>query len=78
MAADSLLSTLVNYEQQGIPANAGSVSAAAGAFDLGRMHRLLAALGDPHLAWPAIHVAGSKGKLCSLLYCLVTRFQDSA
>ena len=28
----------------------------------GRMHRLLTGLGDPHLSWPAVHVAGTKGK----------------
>jgi len=31
-------------------------------FKLGRMRRLLAALGDPHLGLSAIHVAGTKGK----------------
>ncbi len=30
--------------------------------DLGRMEALLAALGDPHLRVPAIHVVGTKGK----------------
>ncbi len=38
-----------------------------GAYDprrhrLARMRRLLAAFGDPHLACPVVHVAGSKGK----------------
>ena len=28
----------------------------------GRMHRLLTGLGNPHVAWPAVHVAGTKGK----------------
>ena len=28
----------------------------------GRMHKLLARLGDPHNALPVVHVAGSKGK----------------
>ena len=28
----------------------------------GRMHRLLASFGNPHLSWPAVHVAGTKGK----------------
>ena len=28
----------------------------------GRMRRLLADLGDPQAAWPAVHVAGTKGK----------------
>jgi dihydrofolate synthase / folylpolyglutamate synthase len=31
-------------------------------FGLGRMRTLLAALGDPQLAYPAIHVVGSNGK----------------
>lgn len=54
-----LLDQLVNHEQRGIPKDAG---AKAGVFDLGRMHRLLADLGDPHKQWPAIHIGGSKGK----------------
>ena len=29
---------------------------------LARMRRLLAALGDPHMNLPAVHIAGSKGK----------------
>ena len=28
----------------------------------GQMHALLAALGKPQQAWPAVHVAGTKGK----------------
>jgi dihydrofolate synthase/folylpolyglutamate synthase len=31
-------------------------------FDLGRPRRLLAAIGDPHLGRPQIHVTGTKGK----------------
>ena len=31
-------------------------------FGLGRMRTLLAALGDPQLAYPAIHVVGTNGK----------------
>ncbi|MGD2159108.1 MAG: Mur ligase family protein, partial [Anaerolineales bacterium] len=31
-------------------------------FDLGRMHALVASLGDPYQAYPSIHVAGTKGK----------------
>eukprot|EP00197_Chlamydomonas_leiostraca_P007836 CAMPEP_0202859516 /NCGR_PEP_ID=MMETSP1391-20130828/1591_1 /ASSEMBLY_ACC=CAM_ASM_000867 /TAXON_ID=1034604 /ORGANISM="Chlamydomonas leiostraca, Strain SAG 11-49" /LENGTH=555 /DNA_ID=CAMNT_0049538551 /DNA_START=219 /DNA_END=1883 /DNA_ORIENTATION=+ len=54
-----LLDQLVNHEQQGIPKDAG---AKGGVFDVGRMHRLLAELGDPHKRWPAVHIAGSKGK----------------
>jgi len=38
-------------------------------FKLGRMHALLAAIGDPHKAVPTVHVAGSKGKgsVCAML-----------
>lgn len=31
-------------------------------FDLGRMHLLLAELGNPHQAYPVVHIAGTKGK----------------
>lgn len=31
-------------------------------FNLDRMHRLMKLLGDPHLQYPVIHVAGTKGK----------------
>jgi dihydrofolate synthase/folylpolyglutamate synthase len=31
-------------------------------FDLGRVHQLLAALGNPQESWPSFHVAGTKGK----------------
>jgi len=31
-------------------------------FDLGRMHELMRRLGEPHLAYPVIHLAGTKGK----------------
>ena len=31
-------------------------------YDLQRMHRLLALLGDPHRALPSLHIAGTKGK----------------
>ncbi len=39
-----------------------SVIYAPGTFELARMADLLGRLGDPHRAWPAIHIAGSKGK----------------
>lgn len=32
------------------------------AFDLGRVARLLQLLGDPHTKYPAVHIAGTKGK----------------
>lgn len=54
------LASFTNYEQRGVPAAAGTDTAAG--FDLGRVHRLCAALGDPAASWPAIHVAGTKGK----------------
>ena len=59
---DAFLAPLRNYERTGIPKGAGAVSDAAARFDLGRMRRLLAALGDPHVGYPVIHVAGTKGK----------------
>jgi len=31
-------------------------------FDLGRMYRLLAALGNPHRSFTSLHIAGTKGK----------------
>lgn len=39
-----------------------SVAYAPGTFELGRMVELLARLGNPHHAYPTVHVAGSKGK----------------
>jgi len=36
-------------------------------FGLGRMRRLLASLGDPQLAYPAIHVVGTNGKTSTTL-----------
>jgi dihydrofolate synthase/folylpolyglutamate synthase len=35
---------------------------APGTFELGRMVELLARLGNPHRAYPSVHIAGSKGK----------------
>ena len=55
----SLLEGLVNWEQRGIPKAAGT--GASEHFDLDRMRRLLDRLGRPQAAWPAVHVAGSKG-----------------
>ncbi len=46
----------LNYEQQPM----GRYTPEA--MPLGRMQRLLAALGNPHLTMPAIHIAGTKGK----------------
>jgi dihydrofolate synthase/folylpolyglutamate synthase len=39
-----------------------------GLFDLGRMVEFMTYLGDPHLAYPILHVAGTKGKgsVCAL------------
>ncbi|PRW57665.1 putative dihydrofolate synthetase isoform X2 [Chlorella sorokiniana] len=60
-AALAWLERFVNYERKGVPAAAGTDSDSG--FDLGRMRRLLADLGDPQAAWPAaVHVAGTKGK----------------
>ncbi|MCB9134354.1 MAG: bifunctional folylpolyglutamate synthase/dihydrofolate synthase [Anaerolineales bacterium] len=38
-------------------------------FDLRRVHTLLAALGDPHRAYPVIHIAGTKGKGSTAAFC---------
>lgn len=45
----------INYERQAMPRPTGPSW-------LGRMRRLAAALGDPHLRYPALHVTGTKGK----------------
>lgn len=58
--AEELLNSLINYEQQGIPANAGLASS-ANRFDLSRMHKLLHAMGNPQQQLKAVHIAGSKG-----------------
>ncbi|ONM33398.1 Dihydrofolate synthetase [Zea mays] len=51
---------LRNYERSGVPRGAGTDS--DDGFDLGRMRRLLRRLGDPHTDFPAVHIAGTKGK----------------
>ncbi|TVU48923.1 hypothetical protein EJB05_00208 [Eragrostis curvula] len=51
---------LKNYERSGVPRGAGTDS--DDGFDLGRMRRLLRRLGDPHTHFPAVHIAGTKGK----------------
>ncbi len=38
-------------------------------FDLGRMHALAAALGDPQKRFPIIHIAGTKGKGSTAAFC---------
>ncbi len=38
-------------------------------FDLGRMRTLLRALGEPHQAYPTIHIAGTKGKGSVAAFC---------
>jgi dihydrofolate synthase/folylpolyglutamate synthase len=45
----------LNYERQGMPRSSGELR-------LGRMCRLLRALGDPHDGLRIVHVAGTKGK----------------
>ena len=37
--------------------------------DLSRVERLLAALGDPHTCFPAVHIAGTKGKGSTAALC---------
>lgn len=46
----------INFERV-VPA-----TAAPGTFGLGRVRRLLAAVGNPHASFPVVHVAGTKGK----------------
>lgn len=45
----------LNYERHGMPKSSAELR-------LGRMRRLLRRLGDPHEAYPIVHVAGTKGK----------------
>ena len=60
---DAFLAPLRNHERTGVPRGAGSsASEPEQRFDLGRHRRLLATLGDPHVGYPVIHVAGTKGK----------------
>jgi folylpolyglutamate synthase/dihydrofolate synthase len=52
-----------NHERTGIPPRAGTDASSSSPFDLGRMHRLLEDLENPHFdSWRAIHIAGTKGK----------------
>lgn len=52
-----------NHERSGIPPRAGTDASPSSPFDLGRMHRLLADLDNPHKnSWKAVHIAGTKGK----------------
>ena len=39
------------------------------AYDLSRVERLLAAMGDPHVRFPAVHIAGTKGKGSAAAMC---------
>ena len=40
-----------------------------GQFELGRMHSLMEKLGDPHLRYPILHIAGTKGKGSVSAFC---------
>ncbi len=55
-AALDFLRSFTDYEQKQPPANSRS------AFDLGRMRRFLARLGNPHAGRPCVHITGTKGK----------------
>jgi len=55
-AALEFLNSRVNFEQ----IHSGKLTQES--FKLDRMHALVKALGDPHLAVPVVHIAGSKGK----------------
>ncbi|GMV79448.1 MAG: folylpolyglutamate synthase [Planctomycetota bacterium] len=54
--AQAYLDSFVNYERS-VP-----VRKDRGAFTLKRIEELAARLGQPHLAYPTLHVAGTKGK----------------
>lgn len=62
-AALDFLNSRVNFEQ------IHSHKVSNQSFKLDRMHALVKELGDPHLAVPVVHVAGSKGKgsACAML-----------
>ncbi|NOZ29447.1 MAG: bifunctional folylpolyglutamate synthase/dihydrofolate synthase [Chloroflexi bacterium] len=52
----SYLQRYINYELK------RTIPYAPGTFELARIYALLGRLGDPHRAYPTIHIAGSKGK----------------
>ncbi|VFQ72671.1 unnamed protein product [Cuscuta campestris] len=54
------IDNLKNYEKSGVPKGAGTDSGHG--FDLGRMRRLMALLGNPHSTFKVFHIAGTKGK----------------
>jgi dihydrofolate synthase/folylpolyglutamate synthase len=54
--AHEFLFSRINYERT------TQIPYQTGEFKLERMHQLLALLGNPHLALPAVHLAGTKGK----------------
>ncbi|MCC5829514.1 MAG: bifunctional folylpolyglutamate synthase/dihydrofolate synthase [Phycisphaeraceae bacterium] len=62
-AALRWLNSLVDFERQRI------VNYSPKVFDLDRMRRLLASLGDPHDKFRSVHIAGTKGKgsTCAML-----------
>lgn len=55
-AAVGFLDSAVNHESQ------ARVSYTSNNFNLARMNRLLAALGNPHRRFASVHIAGTKGK----------------
>ncbi len=55
-SALNYLSSAVNYERTPLTAEVAS------GFTLGRMQRLLAAMGNPHRNIKTVHIAGTKGK----------------
>jgi hypothetical protein len=71
----NVLESLINWEQKGIPKSAGLSSSKD--FDLSQMRNLLRALDNPHLLWPAVHVAGSKGhtQLAFFTFLIVQKTQ---
>ncbi|MBX7246484.1 MAG: hypothetical protein K1X53_13385 [Candidatus Sumerlaeaceae bacterium] len=63
--AESFLGGLINYEKM---LGGGHVKYDTKSFDLERFRDRLRALGDPHLRYSSIHVAGTKGKGSTCAY----------
>ena len=61
--AVAYLNSFINYEKK------RSDQFSAEVMDVDRPVRLLAALGDPHKAYPTIHIAGTKGKGSTAAFC---------
>ncbi|KAA6423036.1 MAG: folylpolyglutamate synthase-like [Trebouxia sp. A1-2] len=76
LETETVLQSLVNHEQQGIPDRAGAKGSTA--FDLvAGMQALLSDLGQPQTRFAAVHIAGTKGKgsTASFLSSVLTESQ---